>query len=291
MRRLDMWVIRATAVFSLLCVGSLLLVGPASTAGARPLAAVQASGSLRVAVYRDFPPFVKGPREDPRGLDVDLAAAIAKRLGVKVEYMVVTAGDDVDADLRNAIWRGPVVGGAVADLMLHVPVDPILASRNDKVVIFAPYYVERVVVVTDPAQTGGDTLLDAFGNRKVAVEGDSLSDSYLMGAFGGRLRDNVVHFLSVEAAVAALLRGEVAGVMAQRSEIEGALKEHQGKYRIVGMPTPGLLISSWRPGMAVKEDAHDLADALEPIADTMIRDGSLAALFAKYGLTYTPPHE
>jgi ABC-type amino acid transport substrate-binding protein len=82
-----------------------------------------------------------------------------------------------------------------------------------------------------------------------------------------------------------LQRGEVAGVMAQRSEIEGALKEHHGKYRIVQM-----LISSWRSGMAVKEDAHDLADALEPIVDTMIRDGSLAALFAKYGLTYTPPH-
>lgn len=184
-----------------------------------------------------------------------------------------------------------MLGGTVADLMLHVPVDPRLASRNEKVVIFAPYYVERVVVVTDPAQTGGDTLLDAFGNHKVAVQGDSLSDSYLMGAFDGQLRENVVHFLSVNEATAAMQRGEVAGVMAQRSEIEGALKEHRGKYRIVEMPTPGLLISSWRPGMAVKEDARDLADALEPIADTMIRDGSLAALFAKHGLTYTPPHE
>jgi ABC-type amino acid transport substrate-binding protein len=43
--------------------------------------------------------------------------------------------------------------------------------------------------------------------------------------------------------------------------------------------------------MAVKEDARDLADALEAIADTMIRDGSLAALFAKYGLTYAPPQK
>jgi ABC-type amino acid transport substrate-binding protein len=281
-----MWAIRAVAVIS-----ALLLVGPAWTARARPLAAVKASGSLRVAVYRDFPPFVEGPREDPRGLDVDLAADIAKRLGVKVEYMVLTAGDDVDADLRNAIWRGPVVGGGVADLMLHVPVDPKLASRNDKVLIVAPYYVERVVVVFDPTQTDGNTLLDAFGNHKIAVAGDSLPDLYLMGAFGGRLRDNVVHFLSIAEAVMAMQRGEIAGVMAQRSEIEGALKRHHGKYRIVTMPTPGLLVSSWRPGMAVAEDARDLADALELIADTMIRDGSLAALFAKYGLTYMPPHE
>jgi ABC-type amino acid transport substrate-binding protein len=281
-----MWVIGAAAGFS-----ALLLVGSAPVAAARPLAAVESSGSLRVAVYQDFPPFAEGTRDDLHGLDVDLAAAVAKRLGVKVEYMVLAAGDDVDADLRNAIWRGPVVGGSVADLMLHVPVDPRLASRNDKVVIFAPYYVERVVVVTDPAQTSGNTLPDAFASHKVAVEGDSLSDLYLMGAFGGQLRDNVVHFLSVEAAVAAMQRRDVAGVMAQRSEIEGALKEHRGQYRIVEMPTPGLLVTSWRPGMAVKEDAHDLADALERITDTMIRDGSLASLFAKYGLTYTPPND
>ena len=284
MRRLDMWAIRATAALSIFFVGW-------TAVSARPLAAVQASGSLRVAVYRNFPPFVEGPPEHPRGLEVELAAAIAKRLGVNVEYMVLAAGDDVDADLRNAIWRGPLVGGAVADVMLHVPVDPRLAARNDKVLIFAPYYVEHIAVVTDPAQTGGDTLSDAFANRKVGVEGDSLADSYLMGAFDGGLRNNVVHFLSVEEAIAAMQRGEVAGVMAQRSEIEGALKEHRREYRIVAMPTPGLLISSWSPGMVVKEDARDLADALESIADAMIHDGSIAALFAKYGLTYTPPHE
>ena len=286
---LNMWEIsqmREARAAAVLC---LLIVSLASMAEARPLAAVQASGSLRVAVYQDFPPFAEGPRGDLRGLDVDLGAAIAERLGVKVDYMVVNAGQNVDADLRNAIWRGPIVGGAVADLMLHVPVDPRLG--DGKVVIFAPYYVERVVVVTDPTQTGGDTLLDAFKDHKVGVEGDSLADLYLMGAFGDELRENVVHFLTVKEAVEALQRGEVAGVMAQRSEIEGALKDKRGQYRIAAMPTPGLLISSWRPGMAVKEDARDLADALETIADTMIRDGSLAALFAKYGLTYASPQK
>jgi ABC-type amino acid transport substrate-binding protein len=286
MQRFEMRAIRIAVVLSVF-----LLVYSLAPAGARPLDAVKGSGTLRVAVYRDSPPFVEGSPDNPSGLDVDLAAAIAKRLGVKAEYMVLRAGDDVDADLRNAIWKGPVVGGAVADLMLHIPVDPRLASRNDKVVIFAPYYVERIAVVTDPAQTGGDTLVDAFGSRKVGVEGDSLADSYLMGAFGGQLRGNVVHFQTVEEAVAAMLRGEVAGVMAQRSEIEGALKENRGSYRLTHMPTPGLLITSWRPGMAVKEDARDLADAIAPIADAMIRDGSLAALFAKYGLTYSPPNE
>jgi len=284
MQWFDMPAIRIPVVLS-----AFLLFGSLAPLGARPLDAVKGTGTLRVAVYRDFPPFVQGSPQNPSGLDVDLAAAIANRLGVKVEYMVLSAGDDVDADLRNAIWRGPVAGGAVADLMLHVPVDPRL--HNGKVVIFAPYYVERLAVVTDPGQTGGDTLVDAFGSHKAGVAGDSLADAYLMSAFSGQLRGNVVHFQTVEEAVAAMQRGEVAGVMAQRSEIEDALKEHRGSYRIVQMPTPGLLISSWMPGMAVKADARDLADAIEPIAATMIRDGSLAALFTKYGLTYLPPHD
>jgi ABC-type amino acid transport substrate-binding protein len=272
-------------------VGLAALSFALSPASARTLAAVKASGTLVVAVYKDFPPFVEGSSDGVHGIDVDLAAAIAARLGVKVEYLVLQSGDDVDADLRNAIWRGPLIGGKLADVMLHVPVDVKLAARNDKVLIFAPYYVERPAVVTDPAQVEGDTLLDAFSEHKVGVEGGSLADAYLIGAFAGQLRSNVVHFLSVAEAIAAMRRGEIAGVMAQRSEIEGAVKEVREKYRVREMPLPGLLNSAWRPGLAVKENARDLADALEPIIETMVRDGSLAELFGRYGLSYRPPHQ
>lgn len=255
---------------------------------ARPYDQVAASGRLRVAVYRDFAPFASGPDDALRGVDVELGAAIAGKLGLTVEYMNVTAGESVDDDLRNAVWKGHYLGGGVADLMMHVPVDRQLAQRNDNAVIFAPYYQEQVAVLLDPGQTGGDDLTASFLEHKVGVELDSLADMYLVGAFGGALRENVVHFHDVAQAVAAMRRGEVAGVVGTRGAIESALAGEHGRYRLTRMPMPGLPRISWPIGMAVKVNAHDLAYAIEPIIEGMVKDGSLAAIFARHGLTYIP---
>ncbi len=268
------------------------VVGLSQLAAARPLDDVTASGHLRVAVYRDFAPFASGPSDNVKGLDVELGKIIARRLGVKkVEYLVVTAGDTVADDLRNGVWKGHYLGYGVADVMLHIPVDKYLAVQNDNAYIFAPYYREQLVIAIDPRQTGGTDLIAAFGEHKVGVEGDSLADNYLLGAFGGRLRDNVVHFHSVAAAVNAMAQGKVAGVMGLRTQVEAALKKHHRHFRISSMPLPGLTVRSWLIGMAVKVDSHDLANAIEPIIETMARDGTLAKLFAKYGMTYIPPTE
>ncbi len=256
---------------------------------ARPLDLVMQSQSLRVAVYRQFPPFSDKEGSDLTGLDVDLAAAIANKLGVTVDYMILTAGEQVDDDLRNAVWKGHYLGGGTADLMLHVPVDPQLGVRNDNVAIIAPYYRERVMVATDPAQTSGGDLVSAFDDHKVGVELDSLADLYLTGAYGGRIRANVVHFRSVDDAAQAMKAGQVAGIMAPLSQIEGALGADRDRFHIGAMPMPGLLHGSWVIGMAVKVNSRDLGHQVEAIVEDFISDGTMARLFTRHGLTYTPP--
>ena len=70
------------------------------------LAAVKARGALTVAVYRDMPPF----HDKGQGIDVDLAAALAQALGVKLSLMSFPAGEDMDDDLRNMVWKGHYLG-------------------------------------------------------------------------------------------------------------------------------------------------------------------------------------
>jgi len=263
--------------------------GLAHGALARPLDEVTKSGFLTVGVYREFEPFSSGDKETLAGLDVELGNILAKRLKVKVRYLNLAAGEKVDDDLRNGVWKGHYLGYGVADVMLHIPYDKVLEQRNDMVYLFAPYYREQLAVLFDPAQTSGGDLVSAFSEHSVGVEGDALADIYLMNAYGGVLREKLVHFHDVEAAVAALRRGEVAGVMAPRSQLEGALHGKRGSFHITVMPTPGLTISSWLIGMAVKVNAHDLANAIDPIITKMINDGSLEKLFSRHGLTYVPP--
>ena len=266
------------------------LVVLAGTATARPLDQVTASHTLSVGVYRDYEPFSSAEDgKPPHGLDADLGRMIAKRLGVEVQYLQITAGESVSDDLRNFVWKGHYLGYGVCDVMLHVPVDREFALRNDNAYIFAPYFREQLMVVIDPQQTSSADLVSAFGENKVGVEGDTLADSYLMGAFGGQIRNNVVHFHDPDAAVAALAKGEIAGVMGPRSQVEAAMRAHPGHYRASSMPTPGLMIRSWPIGMAVKVNAHDLANKIEPIIQKIVKDGSFKKLFTKYGLTYIPP--
>ena len=80
------------------------------TLGARPAAAqadtalarIRARGRLSVALYNDMPPFhVAG-----KGIDVDLAAALAKALGVELSLLPFNADENMNDDLRNMVWRG-----------------------------------------------------------------------------------------------------------------------------------------------------------------------------------------
>ena len=109
------------------------------------LAKVKDSGVLKVAVYHDFAPFSEG-RTKTTGIDVDIAEALAKKLGVKLSLLPFDAGENVNDDLRNMVWKGHYLGYGPADVMLHVPVDPIVINTNRQVTIFAPYYRETVIM-------------------------------------------------------------------------------------------------------------------------------------------------
>src|SRR5690242_1516466 len=87
-------------------------------AAAASLQDVQRKGRLHVAVYREFAPF----SDDGKGVDVDLARALAAKLGVEAEIETFHEADDVDGDLRNVIWKGHFLRNApLADVMMHVP--------------------------------------------------------------------------------------------------------------------------------------------------------------------------
>ena len=58
---------------------------PFGTAAAAPIDKIKANGVLRVAVYRDFEPWSWKRDGKIVGIDVEIAEAIAKKLGVRAE--------------------------------------------------------------------------------------------------------------------------------------------------------------------------------------------------------------
>ena len=262
--------------------------GAGEVARARPLDDVVAANALRIGVYRDDPPFSFRRDGTLVGVDVEIGRAIARRLNVEPTYMEITAGDTVEDDLRNAVWKGHYLGGGVADLMLNVPYDRVFALRNPNVAFFAPYLRQEFALASRPSDAAADGL-EAFRTEKVGVELGSLPDFYLTSTLQGALRANVVHFETVRDAAKALLAGEVAGLAATRLQLEDGLGERLRDFDVTALSMQTFGRSTWEIGIAVKEDSRDLGYAAEDILAAMIADGTLAAIFRSYGLTYRPP--
>jgi ABC-type amino acid transport substrate-binding protein len=47
--------------------------------------------------------------------------------------------------------------------------------------------------------------------------------------------------------------------------------------------------AGWNVGVAVKDDARELSDKIESIIQTMLANGDIAAISARYGVHHKPP--
>jgi hypothetical protein len=56
-----------------------------------------------------------------QGIDVDLAAALADTLGMKVTPLPFQADENMDDDLRNMVWQGHYLGFGPADACCMFP--------------------------------------------------------------------------------------------------------------------------------------------------------------------------
>ncbi|MGB0682249.1 MAG: transporter substrate-binding domain-containing protein [Magnetovibrionaceae bacterium] len=252
---------------------------------------IQDRGSIGIAVYRDFPPFsYRESKHGPvKGIDVEIARLIAEGLEVELEIYELTADETVDDDLRNAIWKGHYLGSRIASVMMHVPYDREMDHRNEFVVLLGPYYNEDVVLASDPEKVGKNATLAPFRFEPIAVELDSIADHYLSGAFGGAIRPNVKHYRYFEQAAEAALKGETAGLMGPRSQVERGIQPKAEAFDVNKVPMPGMMKSEWLVGVAVSHKTRQLGYAVGDILSQRVKDGSIKDIFEAHGLTYIPP--
>ncbi len=261
----------------------------ASSLFAAGLDDIKNKGVLSVSLYKDFPPYSYIADGKQTGIDVDIANALAAKLGVSSQIRLVGADENVEDDLRNNVWKGHYLGGGVTDLMLHMPVDNAFAEKVDKVKFIAPYQLEQVAFAFDTNKVGKQPTLVNFMSDPIGVEIDTLSDFYLLEAMQGQISKNIHHFENLSKATTALKAGEIAGVMGPRGELEGLLAERPDTIQIQSLVTPGLARSNWAMGIAVKADNEELVKAINENMAALVRDGTVKKIFEQYKVTYTPP--
>ena len=256
------------------------------------LARIRASGVLKVAFYKDNAPFSDGPTDNMQGLDIDLAGALARQLQLTLALLPFDAGERMDDDLRNMVWRGHYLGYGPADVMLHVPVDKYLMQENRQALIFAPYMRQVQVLLHDtrtlPQVTGPDDLK----GHKLAVERGTGLGSVLMGQQNGMLRSQVSVYSSGVEAAQAVINGQAAAAYVLRSQAEAALALAQPRpthLAMTSLPLHGIPENGWPLGVAIKAANKDLGQAIEAAFKELRSNGQLLAMFQKRGMTLTAP--
>ncbi len=256
------------------------------------LARIKASGVLKVAVYKDNAPFSSGPANAMTGLDVSLAEALAKQLGLKLALLPFDAGENMNDDLRNMVWRGHYLGYGPADVMLQVPVDRYLMNENRQALIFAPYMRQVPTLLFDARRVADVRSPEDLKGLPLAVERGAGQASLLMGYGGGLLRDQVSVHLSGPAAAQQVVEGKAVAAYVTRAQAESvlaALNPRPEHFRLTELVLGNIPDRGWPVGMAIKASHKELGQALEQAMQQMRSSGELLSLFRQQGLTLTAP--
>lgn len=246
-------------------------------------------GWIEFAVYENYAPWSYEEKGKAVGVDVEIGRLVAKALGIEAKFRLVAAGENLEADLLNYVWKGAVVGGRVSDVMLHVPYDSALVCRIEQVTFTGRYTKENIAIAyraSDYEEKGPTPPVFRFD--AVAVENDSIADFYLTSLIGPV--DKIHRFRSTAAAVDGLAAGDTKAAMGPRAELEAALARHkESGLKTHSPPLVGFARSSWTVGVGVNFQHKDLAYAVDEAIENALASGEIERIFIERGLTYTPP--
>ena len=244
-------------------------------------------GHMLFAVYEDYPPYSWQEGREPRGVDVEIARLIAADLGVEARFNFVSAGENLDADLRNNLWKGALIGGRIANVMMRVPYDSAFKCRVEQVVFTGQYASEAIAIAYAKDAYPDEKPVPAyFRFDTVAVENDSIADFYLSALAGGQLNANIRRFPSVGAAMAALAAGDTKAAMGPRAQLEYGLTDALAVHQ---PPLPGFSVGTWTLGVGVHFAYRPLAYAVDDSVRYALEDGRIAQIYADYGLSHAEP--
>ncbi|MFK7877055.1 MAG: substrate-binding periplasmic protein [Paracoccaceae bacterium] len=248
---------------------------------------IQDRGFMLFAVYDDYPPYSWQDAGAPRGVDIEIARIIAEDLGVDAQFNFVAAGENLEADLRNNIWKGAIVGGRIANVMMRIPYDSAFKCRVEQVVFTGQYAAESVAIAYNKASYPDEKPVPAyFRFDAVGVENDSIADFYLSSFARGQLAGKIQRFPSVDEAMAALNAGDTKATMGPLGQLEHGLSD---KTDVHQPPLAGFAVSTWTLGVAVNFSYRPLSYAVDDAINYALQDGRIQKIYESYGLSFQPP--
>ncbi len=236
-----------------------LLASPLARADA--LADIMKAGTLKVAVPQDFPPFGSVTVDlKPQGYDIDTAALIAQRLGVKLELVPVTSAN-----------RVPFLQTRKVDLVISsLGKNPEREKAIDFTDAYAPFFNGVFGPADVKAENAADLSGKVIGVTRGSVEDIELSKIAPADATLRRYEDNngtITAFLSGQVQLVATGNVVAAAILARNPP-----KKPETKFLIKNSPC---YIGLNKGESALQAKVNEILAAAK-------QDGSLDAIAVKW---------
>jgi polar amino acid transport system substrate-binding protein len=248
------------ACLSLVLVALTGCVGAISTAPLTPKVApplIGHAGVLRAAVDMSYPPFAGTVGGQKLGLDVDVAAAIADQLGLKLQLI----------DAKPAAAAALVTSGSVDIVMGALTVDQAVSSN----LAFAGTYMSDAPAVF--AAKDATFSLSAIGVERIAVQNGSYSYWTLLAQYG---QTPLVIVPSLGDAFKDVQSG-TADVAAGDALVGAYILRAYPSVKYLGQAG-----SAYPLGVAVSQNDPKLEDKVRTVLDGLASQGVLATLRTKW---------
>jgi polar amino acid transport system substrate-binding protein len=239
-------------------VATIVTLAVAGTAHAADgsLERIKKAGKLVVAIDATYPPMEsEGPDGKPVGFDIDFTTELAKRLGVKPEFVVVA-------------WDGVVAG------LQSKRYDVIISSMNitderKKQVDFVEYAKMSQLFVTKKG-TKVESDKDLAG-KVVAVQADTTSYEYVdkQKAAGVAIKEVKAFRLATDA-FAAIKSGQGDVIV-----VDEPVGRYYAKQDAATFDVTGRAMAPEPVGVAFRKEDADLRNEVQKHVDSMKKDGSI----------------
>ena len=219
------------------------------------------SDKLTMATNAEFPPFEYLENGEIVGADVEIAQAIAKKLGKELEITNI----DFDAALTGAATGkyDMAVAGITAN-----------DDRKKNMNFSVDYYTasQAIIVMSDSEIA---TAADLTG-KTIACQEGTTGEQYLM--------DNnyaIQSFKTGAEAVAAMTSGKVDAVVIDDAVARALSEKQNGATKVLDEA-----LTKEAYAIAIKKGNDELTKQINKALEELKADGTLAKIFEKYGLPY-----
>ena len=252
------------AALAIGCAAALVLSAPAA---AKPWAEIRVQGEISVCANPNALPYSSN-RPDSPGFQLEIARALAARLGVRLRVE----------------WIVPRMRAATVDCDLLMDTIAVPGVQPPSLKLSVPYYRGGVPLAFARGQEPVPTYRGLRAGTRVGVIMNSLA-----GLIVSRTPATLVSFGFEDDLLEAVARGEVAAAAASAASI-GYFNLLHPEARLTLMHAeddePEL---RWAVAVGMRRADDDLVQAVNGALSHLLDDGTLAAIYARYGVAHRRP--